>query len=265
MRQAARVRLRAQLEGRHQRAEMGLREARLAPGQRLETLQRGRRLAALEKAHAGEQIHFALPIGRQRQHLEGARRGIEHLVGKGVAAGTGHLEHQAVGAAREEGPAAAHRRGIGTAGEAPGGSRRLAGRLIARQVLRRDVLPRLGVVLVVALGGSREPLPRRLAAARRLRILRQREGAHLHLHARTGDVRRALARDLPAFVRGGQDVLHAVQRVVHLDGSLGLLRQRPGARAARGATRGQRRGGEPDPHWRCSRRGCPTSRPPMEW
>ena len=103
MRQPARVGWRAELESGHQGAEMRLGERGLAARERFESIQRGTGLAALEKSHAGEEVHLALLLGRQRQHLEGARRRVEDAIGEPVAARPADLQHQAIGAAGEKG------------------------------------------------------------------------------------------------------------------------------------------------------------------
>src|SRR5258708_7088590 len=117
-----------------------------------------------EEPHPGEQLHLALGSGRKLLDLEGAGRRREHGLGKPVAERTGHLQHQAVGAARIERPPAAHGRARAAPGEAPGGGRRVADGLVAGAIESGGRRPRPppGPVLP----GRRRRTPPAPAAAR---------------------------------------------------------------------------------------------------
>ena len=262
MRQAAPVGRRPHLEGSHESAEVRLGEARLAAREALESVEGRRGLAPLEEAHSREQVDLPLLLGRQREHLEAARRRIEHPIRELVAAGRGDLQHQAVGPAGEEPPPAAHG-GRGAPSEAPGRGGRVVGRLVPQRLRLRGTFGRaLAIGIVGPLLERRDPLLRRVPAGRRLRRARQREGADLHLHSGPGDVCGAFVGDLPAFRGRRQGVLHSVQDVLHLHGSVGRPARRRLLGSARGTRREQRGAQSEPPHWRCSGR---RSSPPTEW
>ena len=232
---------------------MRLRVVRLAAGERLESLQCGGGVAALEETHPGEQIDVALPLRRERQHLEAARRGVEGLVGERVALGSGHVEDQAVRLAGEERPPVPHRRGRGAAGEAPTHHRRVGGRLLAGSIRARAAGVRGRGIL------SRQARASIFAALLRRARRGQGERAHLRLDAR-GRSGSALAGHLPRFRCGWERIPHTVHRVLHLEvGSARFLRRRR-VRA------GEKRQREQRGVLHCSCSGGPsTSLPPIEW